>query len=382
MVQILKARQVFDGWTLHRNAVVSVTEDGQIAALHPEGSVWPDAEQVTDLGHGILSPGFVDLQVNGGGGVMVGPETDAEQIASICSIHALLGATSILPTLITDTAEVTRSVINAGIEAYRRGVPGFAGLHLEGPHLDPARRGAHDASLIRPMTQTDLSILCDAARALPALMLTIAPESVTTDQIRALQKGGVLVSLGHSGCTAETAKAAYDAGARCVTHLYNAMGALQNRAPGLVGAALTTPFVTGIIADGVHVAPECLHIALQMKGPDGLFLVSDAMAVAGTSLDMFQLNGRRIVRCNKRLTLEDGTLAGADISLPHSVAHLASLGVDTARALAMASRIPADVIGATRSGRIVPGARADLVFLSEGFELRTVWRAGVPSPGI
>lgn len=382
MVQILKAAQVFDGWALHRNAAVSVTEGGQIAALHPEGAVWPDAEQVTDLGHGILSPGFVDLQVNGGDGVMVGPDTDADQIARICAVHAQLGATSILPTLITDTAEVTQSVINAGVEAYRRGVPGFAGLHLEGPHLDPARRGAHDASLIRPMTQGDLSVLCDAARALPALMLTVAPESVTTDQIRALQKADAVVSLGHSGCTAEAARAAYDAGARCVTHLYNAMGALQNRAPGLVGAALTTPFVTGIIADGVHVAPECLQIALQMKGPEGLFLVSDAMAIAGTTLDVFHLNGRQIARRNNRLTLEDGTLAGADISLPQSVAYLVSIGGDPARALAMASRIPADVIGATRRGRIVPGARADLVFLSEAFELRTVWQAGVPSPGI
>jgi len=282
--------------------------------------------------------------------------------------------------LITDTPDVTRQVIAAGLEAARDGVAGFVGLHLEGPHLDPARKGAHDAGLIRPMDQADLAILCDAAQALPALMVTLAPEGATLHQIAALSEAGAIVSLGHSGCDSATALAAHRAGARSVTHLYNAMGALQNRAPGLVGAGLTSPLVAGIIADGVHVAPECLLVALQMKAPDGLYLVSDSMGFAGTDLREITLGGRRILRAGGRLTLADGTLAGADISLPQSLACLAGLGVDAARALAMATRIPADLIGATDRGRIVNGARADLVLLSPDWTLRAVWQAGQSVP--
>lgn len=378
MTRVVTAGLVFDGWSLHPGAAISLHVDGRIAALHAHGTELPQDSEITDLGEGILCPGFVDLQVNGGDGVMIGPDTDARQIARICDAHAALGAVAILPTLISDTADVTRRVIAAGIEAQRRGVPGFAGLHLEGPHLDPVRKGAHDAVLIRPMTADDLSRLCDAARALPALMLTVAPEAVSAEQIAALCRAGAVVSLGHSDCTAAQAQAAYAAGARCVTHLYNAMGGLHNRAPGLLGAALTTPFTAGIIADGVHVAPECLQIALRMKDQDGLFLVSDAMAVAGTDCREVTLNGRRVLRAGGRLTLQDGTLAGADTSLPQSVAHLVALGVDPARALAMASRIPADVIGAQDRGRIVPGARGDLVFLSPEMHLKAVWLAGSP----
>ena len=373
MMRIFKAAQVFDGWTLHDHAAVSLHEDGRIAALHRTTDSLPNADNITELGAGILAPGFVDLQVNGGDGVMVGPDTDADQLARICAAHARLGATAILPTLITDTPETTRHVIAAAAAAHARHVPGFAGLHLEGPHLDPLRKGAHDAALIRPMTSDDLTAICEAAAALPSLIVTIAPEAVSCDQIRTMHAAGVIVSLGHSDCSTDAAHAAHDAGARCVTHLYNAMSGLATRAPGLVGAALTTPLAAGIIADGIHVAPECIKIALHMKAPDSLFLVSDAMAFAGTDKTEITLNGRRILRHGNRLTLADGTLAGADISLPQSVAHLVGLGVDPARALAMASRIPADVIGAQDRGRFAPGARGDLVFLSDRFELRGVF---------
>lgn len=376
MTEVFRASLVFDGWRLREGAAVSLTPDGRIAGIHGEDDPLPPDASVTDLGAGILAPGFVDLQVNGGGTEMVGPDTDADQLARICAVHGALGATAILPTLITDRPDVTRQVIAAGLEAHRRGVPGFAGLHLEGPHLDPARKGAHDAALIRPMTSDDLSLLCEAARTLPALMVTLAPESATQEQIAALSRAGAVVSLGHSGCSAEAAREAQQAGARCVTHLFNAMAPLQNRAPGLLGAALTGPLSAGIIADGVHVAADCLEIALRMKAPDGLFLVSDAMAVAGSEATEIHLNGRRILRRDGRLTLEDGTLAGADITLPQSVAHLVSLDTDPARALAMASRIPADIIGTPDRGRLAPGARADMVLLSESYGLRRVWHMG------
>ena len=378
MRRALTASQVFDGTRMHDRATVVLDREGRIDALLPEGHPLPEAVQGTDLGQGILAPGLVDLQVNGGGGAMVGAGTDSAQLARLCAAHANLGACAILPTLITDRPDVTRQVIAAGIAAARAGIPGFAGLHLEGPHLDPARSGAHDAALIRPMTGADLDLLCEAARALPALMVTVAPNTVSPEQIARLSAAGIIVSLGHSDCTAEQAHRAHLAGARCVTHLYNAMSGMQARAPGLVGAALTTGLVAGIIADGVHVAPACLQVALAMKGPEALFLVSDAMAVAGTAMQGFTLGTREIRRAGGRLTLADGTLAGADISLPESLAHLVRLGVRPERALAMASRIPADVIGATDRGRIVPGARGDLVHLGTEMELHAVWLAGAP----
>ncbi|MGP9789154.1 N-acetylglucosamine-6-phosphate deacetylase [Roseinatronobacter sp. NSM] len=378
MMQVLKAARVFDGTHMHAHAAVSLSADGRIAGLHFMGDPLPAPPH--DLGAGILAPGLVDVQVNGGGGVMVGADTDAAQLAHICATHARLGACAILPTLITDTPETTQRVIAAGIAAARDNVAGFAGLHLEGPHLDPARKGAHDAALMRPMRDDDLALICDAARKLPALMVTLAPEAVTLPQITALARAGVVVSLGHSGCSSAAARAAHAAGAVCVTHLYNAMGPLQNRAPGLVGAALTSPLAAGIIADGVHVAPECLQVALQMKAQDDLFIVSDSMAVAGTTLCEFTLGGRRILRAGGRLTLDDGTLAGADISLPQSLACLARLGVAPERALSMASRVPADLIGATDRGRISAGARGDLVFLSDELDLRAVWRDGQKLP--
>jgi N-acetylglucosamine-6-phosphate deacetylase len=295
---------------------------------------------------------------------MLGARTDTAQIARICAVHARLGATHILPTLITDTPAVTARVIEAAREAARDKVPGFAGLHLEGPHLDPARHGAHDPALIRPVTEEDLRLLEQAAGDLPALMVTLAPASASLAQIARLARAGAVVSIGHADCTCAEAQAAFAAGASCVTHLFNAMSQLGNRAPGLVGATLCGSARAGIIADGVHVAPEALQIALTMLAPDRLFLVSDAMAVAGSDADSFMLNGRPVFRHAGRLTLSDGTLAGADITLPDAIARLVRLGVRPERALAMATRLPADVIGARHLGRFVPGASADSVLFS------------------
>lgn len=336
----------------------------------------PGPGEEVRLAGGILAPGFLDLQVNGAGGQMVDGRATAEGLAAICAIHARLGATGILPTLITDTPDATAAVIAAGVEAARRQVPGFLGLHLEGPHLDPRRKGAHDARLIRPMTDQDLARLCDAAGRLPSLMVTLAPESAHAEQIASLARAGVVVSLGHSDCTHAEAQAAIRAGARCVTHLFNAMSQLGNREPGLVGAALTEPVHAGLIADGIHVAPTAMRIALAAS--DRLFLVSDAMAAAGSDLTEFTLGGRRILRRDGRLTLEDGTLAGADLTLPRAVAVLLGLGVPAEVALAMATSRPAACLGrGDKLGHLTPGARADLVHLAPDGRLSGVWQGGV-----
>jgi len=378
--EIYRAQALHDGTGLHAGAALWV-RGGQVVAVVAAGAPLPPNAVLHDLGPGLIAPGMVDLQVNGGGGVMLGEGADAAMIARICAAHARLGATTILPTLITDRPEVSEAVIAAGIAASRAGVAGFAGLHLEGPHLDPRRAGAHDRALIRPMDASDLALYLRAARALPALLITLAPEAATPDQIAALARAGVVVSLGHSDCSFEAAMAAFAAGARCVTHLFNAMSPLGHRAPGLVGAALDSAVAVGVIADGVHVADAPLRLALAAKAADRMFVVSDAMAVAGSALDAFTLGGRRIVRRGGqmgagRLELPDGTLAGADISLPQSVAHLVRIGCSPERALAMATAVPADVIGAP-VGRLVPGRAADFVHLDPGLGLVGVWQAGV-----
>jgi N-acetylglucosamine-6-phosphate deacetylase len=370
MAQVFTGADVFDGTALHRGACLRVV-DGRVAGL---GEDVGEGEAI-HLDGGILAPGFLDLQVNGAGGRMVDADCTADWLGDMCAIHARLGATGILPTLITDTPEATARVIAAGIEAARRQTPGFLGLHLEGPHLDPRRKGAHDPALIRAMTDADLARLLDAARQLPSLMVTLAPASVTAEQIGRLAEAGVVVSLGHSDSTCAEATAAIAAGAACVTHLFNAMSQLGNRDPGLVGAALTGPVHAGLIADGIHVAPETICIA--MAASDRLFLVSDAMAPAGSAVTEFTLNGRRILRRDGRLTLEDGTLAGADLTLPQAVGMMIRLGTPPEIALAMASSRPAACLGReTELGQLRAGRAADIVHIGPDGSLRGVWKGG------
>lgn len=374
MTQVLTGAALFDGTTICPGLAL-VIEGDHIAAILPEAEAPAGA---IDLNGGVLAPGLIDLQVNGGDGILLDGSATVDTLARICAAHARLGATGILPTLITDTPQATAAVIRAGIAAAQARLPGFLGLHLEGPHLDPRRHGAHDPALIRQMTDDDLAALIAAARALPALMVTLAPASARPDQIAALRAAGAVVSLGHADCTLAEARAAHAAGATCVTHLFNAMSPLGSREPGLVGAALSLPLACGLIADGVHVHPETIRLALAAKRAGEVFLVSDAMAVAGTDLTQFHLGNRRILRRDGRLTLEDGTLAGADLSLPQAVRFMIEqVGIAPERALAMASRIPAQVIGADRGG-IAPGLPADLVHFDADWNLTRVWQAGGP----
>lgn len=352
---------VFDGEILHRGKAL-IVEAGRVAALVPEAEAPPNA---VDLSGDILAPGFVDLQVNGGGGVMFDGGADAGTLATIARAHRALGTAAILPTLITDTPEATRAAIDAAAQAVARGVAGIAGLHLEGPHLAPARKGAHDPALIRPMTDEDCDLLCGAADRLPTLMVTLAPEASTAEQVGRLRRAGVLISLGHSDASFEAALAHQAAGARLVTHLFNAMSQLGNREPGLVGAALTSGDLSaGLIADGIHVHPATMRAAWAAKtGPGRIFLVTDAMASAGSDITEFRLGGRRILRRGGRLALEDGTLAGADLDMGRAVRVLVDqVGIALADALAAATSVPARLAGlADGAGTLHVGARAEPV---------------------
>lgn len=371
------ALSIFDGAALCAGHSL-IVEEGRIAGIVPDEEV-PGDMKLVDHGACVLMPGFVDLQVNGGGGVMLNDDPTVAALSRIAEAHAALGTTALLPTLITDTPQVTAAVIEAAVVAVSVGVPGIAGLHLEGPHLSAARKGAHDPALIRPMTDADLTQICEAARILPALMVTIAPECVPPEQISAMAEAGAIVSLGHSACDYQTAMEAAEAGARCVTHLFNAMSRMDSRAPGLVGAALSHgDLAAGVIADGVHVHPVTLAAGLRAKrGPARAFLVSDAMAVAGTGLDGFMLNGRQVARRAGRLTLEDGTLAGADLEMAQAMRLIWQLGLGMETALGMATSVPAGVIGqGDRLGLLAPEGAADFVVLTPDFRVASVWRGG------
>lgn len=369
---------IFDGATRHASSAL-VAEGGHVAAIVPQSELGPDVATVR-LDGGLLAPGFVDIQVNGGGGVLFNEAPDVEGIRAICAAHARFGSTALLPTVITDRPEVTFAAIEAVEAAMRGGVPGCAGIHVEGPFLSLARKGAHDPALIRRMNDADLEALC-ASRVRPFL-LTVAPESVTAAQISTLAAAGIRVSLGHTDAGYETARRAFAAGASCVTHLFNAMSQLGNREPGLVGAALDAPDVwCGFIPDGHHVHPAVLGAALRAKrGPRTLIAVTDAMPTVGSPRDVFELNGREARRENGRLTLADGTLAGSDLSMIGALHYLVrTLGFDLEEALRLCSTHAAEFLGlAATHGRLGPGSRADMVWIDEALELKGVWIGGTP----
>jgi len=377
-VLALRGARIFDGEDWHDGKAVLIA-DGVVESIVAAAAV-PAGMETIDLPGGFLAPGFVDLQVNGGGGVMLNDAPSVETIRRICAAHAPFGTTALLATLITDTPETTAATLEAGAAAVREKVPGFLGLHLEGPHLSLSRKGAHDPDLIRPMDKSDLDRLVGAGKSLPVLMTTVAPETVTPQQIAALAGAGTVVSLGHSDAGFATARAAVDAGARQVTHLFNAMSQLQHREPGMVGAALDSAEISaGLIADGFHVDRHAIAIALRAKrGPGRIFLVTDAMATIGTDMTEFTLNGRIIRRAGGRLTLEDGTLAGADLDMISAVRFMhREVGLPLEEALRMASLYPARAVGQEhRLGRIGNGRPASFVHLSDALEVRNVWIEG------
>jgi N-acetylglucosamine-6-phosphate deacetylase len=347
MTRIFRAHHVFDGHVLLSNSALQFGAHGLEAILTADQI--PSGPEVEDCGNVILTSGFTDLQANGGGGVLLNDAPTQDTVDRIAAAHWGLGTRRLLPTLITDMFEVTESAIAAVKAAIAARTPGVMGLHLEGPHLSVARRGAHKADYIRPMEDRDLALLLQAAQDLPHLKVTIAPENVTTYQVRALSQAGVTVSLGHTDTDYATCRAYQQAGARCVTHLYNAQRQMSGREPGVVGAALGLEGLwAGLIADGVHVHTQMMQLAFAAKAhADGeIFLVSDAMAVAGSDAQSFMLNGRKVLRHAGRLTLEDGTLAGADLDMLRAMRVLVEqVGLPAQRALRAATSGPLELIG-------------------------------------
>ncbi len=366
------------GSTAVSDSAVLISDD-TIVGICTEDKIPSDFTPL-QLNGGTLIAGFVDLQVNGGGGLLFNNDPTVETIKTITQAHARLGTCRTLVTLISADKSTTSKAIQAATQASRQNIPGFLGLHLEGPHLSIEKKGAHSERVLRKMNDEDLQELCDAKKALPYLMITVAPEMVSPEQIACLAEAEIIVSLGHSNASSDQSNQAFQAGAACTTHLFNAMSALNHREPGLPGATLFNDNIyAGIIADGVHVSPAALSLAVRSKkGPGKLFLVTDAMATAGTSEQQFQLDGRTISRSNGRLVLPDGTLAGADIDMLGAMRCLIEdVGVLPEVAARMASSYPSACIGAIENlGSVATGFFANVVHIDDDMQLQQVWLDG------
>jgi N-acetylglucosamine-6-phosphate deacetylase len=367
--------RVFDGRRWHDNAAVLIN-DGRIRGLAPWGEVpngWPQRRLPNGA---LLVPGFIDLQVNGGGGILLNDNPTVEGMLAIARAHRRYGTTACLPTLITDSRQQTQAAIAAARTA--AGSDGVLGLHLEGPFISAARPGIHRADHIAAPHLDDLDWLADLAGAGRSLV-TLAPERLPDGFLRRLAATGVRVSVGHSEATAEVVMRAVAEGLSGITHLFNAMPPFAGREPGIVGAAFAEERLTaGIIVDGIHVDPLAVRAAFAAKGADGIALVTDAMPSVGASVDQFQLMGRTISLHQGRLTAQDGTLAGAHLDMASAVRNavrLVKLPLDDA--LRAASLTPARFLGLERErGALICDAHADMVALTSDFDVIGTWLDG------
>ena len=317
---------------------------------------------------GCLTPGFVDLQVNGGGGVMLNTTPTRGGMADIAAAHRIFGTVAIMPTVITDHWAVLDQAVEAAIAA--KGDDGIIGLHIEGPHISVARRGTHNAIHVRPMDDRTLNVVEALRRHDIAVMITIAPEAITHDQIAALVRMGAVVSIGHTDATCEDTEAAISAGASCATHLFNAMSPMVGREPGVVGAVINSHVWSGIICDGFHVDDRMIKLALRARPEDDLmFLVSDAMATVGGPA-LFDLYGQNIHLENGRLINAEGHLAGAHVTQAEGVARLVhEIDVSLAQALRMAITVPALVVGQANLAQVIGRLVRDVLLLSDDLKV-------------
>lgn len=333
--------------------------------------------EVVDLQGQLLLPGFIDVQVNGGGGVLFNDDPSPESIRAIGAAHRRFGTTGFLPTLISDDLDTIDRAITAVQSSLDAGMPGVLGIHIEGPFLNWARRGVHDSKHLRLLDASLVSLLCRLRAG--RTVLTLAPEMTTPEIIEQLAAGGILISAGHSEASFAETTAAIAHGLRGFTHLFNAMARIDPRAPGIVGAALYDPDTwCGIIVDGHHVDPIMLQLALRCKRHDRFMLVSDAMPAVGSDKSTFVLQGRTIHVVDGICRDENGTLAGTALDMATAVRNAVSLlGLDIAEAARMASEYPAEFLGLGHElGRIAPGYRANLVLMDDEFKVQSTWIEG------
>ena len=371
---LINGRVLLDGAFVTGRAVLVAGRS--IAAVVDDADRTVQEASAYDLKGQRLLPGFIDLQVNGGGGVLFNEQPTVDGVRAIAAAHRRFGTTALLPTLISDDLDVVEQAIAAVREAIRIGMPGIIGIHLEGPFLNPERKGAHDERKLLKLEPRHLDLLTSLDRG--HTLVTLAPEMALAGMVRELAGSGVLVSAGHTNATYEVLRQALSDGVTGITHLFNAMSPLASRAPGVVGAALDDPAVyCGIIVDGRHVAPAVLRVALRSRPRDRFVLVTDAMPSVGASTKSFMLQGRRITVRDGVCVDEQGTLSGADLDMASAVRNTVHmLGVPLEDAVRMASEYPARFLDRTDLGRISAGARANFVVCDDDLRVTETWIDG------
>ncbi len=370
-----------NGRVLRENRLVEgrcvLLADGRILDIVAPSDRRARRAERRDLGGQLLLPGFIDSQVNGGGGVLFNDAPSVESIRAIGRAHRRFGTTGFLPTLISTDPDIMARAIAAVRGAIEAGVPGVLGIHIEGPYLSLARKGVHDPAKLRELDASALELLTSLRGG--RTLVTLAPEVTTPQIIEKLVAAGVVVSAGHTNATYAEISIALRHGLTGFTHLFNAMSQLTGREPGAVGAALEDPTSwCGIIVDGAHTDPVVLRIALRCKPHDRFMLVTDAMPSVGTNNDSFELQGRRITVSGTTCLDEDGRLAGSNIDMATCVRNAISmLGLSLPEAVRMASQGPAEFLGlAHDTGRIAPGLRADLALADDALNVLETWIAG------
>jgi N-acetylglucosamine-6-phosphate deacetylase len=363
------------------SGVAVLISGGRIEALVAPSDARCRYAAAVDLAGQMLLPGFIDVQVNGGGGALFNDEPSAATIRTIGEAHRRFGTTGFLPTLISDDLGTIGRAIAAVQSSLDEGIPGVLGIHIEGPFLNWARRGVHDPKHLRLLDTSVVSLLCRLRAG--KTVLTLAPEMTTPDMIAELTAGGVLVSAGHSNATFDETTESIAHGLRGFTHLFNAMAPLAPRAPGIIGAALYDDATwCGIIVDGHHVDPVMLKLALRCKRHDRFMLVTDGMPAVGSAKPTFVLQGRTIRVVDGACRDENGTLAGTALDMASAVRNaVSSLGLGIVAAARMASEYPAEFLGlGDELGRIAPGYRANLVLVDDDIKVQRTWIEGSASP--
>lgn len=367
-MQQLSVSRLFDGENWFENVSLAI-KDGVVQSITPAaGPVQP----------GMLVPGFIDVQVNGGGGALFNIAPTRQTLRTMLQAHARFGTTAMLPTVITDSVTVMQQAADVIAGAVAEGEPGIIGVHFEGPHLSVPKKGVHPQQHIRQLSAAELAIY--GRSDLGIKLVTVAPENISPAQIRQLVALNVIVCLGHSNADAATVQAALNAGATGFTHLYNAMSPLTSREPGMVGVALADPHSwCGVIFDGHHMHPLAARVALAAKPKGKLMIVTDAMSPVGTDATEFDLFDGKVLRDGDKLTDAEGRLAGSVLDMAAAVRYaIDSLGVVPEEALRMASLYPAQFLARHSAGRIVAGAQADLVLLNNHWQVQASWINGRP----
>jgi len=363
----LRVQQLFDGESLHGASEIILSE-GLITDVRSYHGTQFDAE--------IAAPGFIDVQVNGGGGYLFNNAPTVDGLNTMARAHAQFGTTSMLPTLITDSIDTIERAAEAVAEALSSSVKGIVGIHFEGPHLAAAKKGTHAEQFIRPISEREMAVY--KRNDLGKVMVTLAPECVSAEQIAELKDSGVIVALGHTNCSFSQAYNAIEAGASGFTHLFNAMSNWTGRELGAVGTALMMPNTyAGIIADGFHLAPETIVLIDRIRHPEYNILVTDSMSLVGTDKTTINFFDRIITNDNGKLTSTTGELAGSNLNMLAAVRYcIDELNIDPARVLSMATRNPAAWLNDAERGSISTGCRADVVLISNNWQQASTYVGG------